>query len=218
MHVTTPGRAIEGTVQVGLGARIRDLRLGAGLSLRELGQRLGISASAMSQIERGVMQPSVNRLLAIVTALDVPLARVFEEAGIASPPKSPSTSSYVLARAGDVAPVSLVGGVLYTRLSPSEIPDVDFFESTYPPGSSGDANHQLITHHGYEIGTVRHGALLITFDEAEVMLSAGDSITFACDIPHHLSNIGTVDAVATWLIVHPVARAQQQVGTRPPNG
>src|ERR1700722_15853110 len=61
-----------------LGARLRELRTGAGVSLRALATRLGISPSAVSQIERGVMRPSVSRLIAYVGAIGVPLSAVFE--------------------------------------------------------------------------------------------------------------------------------------------
>ena len=43
-----------------LGARLRELRTASGVSLRALAARLGISPSAVSQIERGVMRPSVR--------------------------------------------------------------------------------------------------------------------------------------------------------------
>src|ERR1700744_6153326 len=61
-----------------LGARLRELRTGAGVSLRALAGRLGISPSAVSQIERGIMRPSVSRLIAYVNAVGVPLSAVFE--------------------------------------------------------------------------------------------------------------------------------------------
>ena len=61
-----------------LGARLRELRTASGVSLRALAARLGISPSAVSQIERGVMRPSVSRLIAYVGAIDVPLSAVFE--------------------------------------------------------------------------------------------------------------------------------------------
>src|ERR1700744_6663856 len=64
-----------------LGARLRELRTGEGVSLRALAARLGIAPSAVSQIERGVMRPSVSRLIAYVGAIGVPLSAVFE-AGI----------------------------------------------------------------------------------------------------------------------------------------
>jgi len=61
-----------------LGGRLRELRTASGVSLRALAARLGISPSAVSQIERGVMRPSVSRLIAYVGAIGVPLSAVFE--------------------------------------------------------------------------------------------------------------------------------------------
>ena len=69
-----------------LGARLRELRTASGVSLRALAARLGISPSAVSQIERGVMRPSVSRLIAYVGAIGVPLSAVFET-GIEKPPE-----------------------------------------------------------------------------------------------------------------------------------
>ncbi|AZZ50518.1 XRE family transcriptional regulator [Rathayibacter rathayi] len=58
-----------GADAAGLGSRLRELRLAAGLSLKALAGRRGISASAVSRIERGATQPSVGRLIALVDAL-----------------------------------------------------------------------------------------------------------------------------------------------------
>src|ERR1700744_4437794 len=69
---------LDGLTPEKLGARLRELRTGAGVSLRARAGRLGISPSAVSQIERGVMRPSVSRLIAYVGAIGVPLSAVFE--------------------------------------------------------------------------------------------------------------------------------------------
>ncbi len=198
--MTAMERAIEGIDRRRLGERLRALRTETGMSLKDLASKLEISVSAVSQIERGVMQPSVNRLLAIVTALGVPLARVFDEPSRGH--VDGSRSGYTLARSGEIAPVRLESGVLYRRLSPVESAGVDFFESTYPPGSTGGESHELITHRGFEIGTMELGSLTIEFADESVVLGAGDSITFPCEIPHQIRNDGLTTAVATWLIVH----------------
>lgn len=199
--MTAEEQALEALGTARLGQRLRELRRERGVTLRDLADRLGISVSAVSQIERGVLQPSVNRLLALVSALGVPLARVFDESG-RDGAAGASATGYVLARSGDVGTVELEDGVLYRRLSPGETRGVDFFESTYPPGSHAGADHALITHVGYEVGTVEHGELTIRFEHEEVVLGAGDSITFPCDVPHRIENQGSRTAVATWLIVH----------------
>jgi transcriptional regulator with XRE-family HTH domain len=191
-----------------LGARLRELRLGSGLSLRALAQRLGISPSAVSQIERGVMRPSVSRLIAYVTAIGVPLAAVFET-GIEKDPEGPApgadpTLSYAIRRSWEVAPIKLGGGVTFRRLAPVPTPGVEFFESIYPPNSMSNTHGQLLRHEGYEVGTITEGELTVDFDTDVVTLAVGDSITFPCSRPHLISNrSATMTAVATWLIVNP---------------
>jgi transcriptional regulator with XRE-family HTH domain len=50
-----------------IGDRLRDERVRAGISQRELARRLGLSASLISQLESGQSKPSVGTLYAIVT-------------------------------------------------------------------------------------------------------------------------------------------------------
>src|ERR1700730_11913513 len=53
----------------GLGPRLRLVRGGRELSVRELARRVGCSASLISQIERGVSVPSVGVLYSLATEL-----------------------------------------------------------------------------------------------------------------------------------------------------
>ncbi|TMR99732.1 helix-turn-helix domain-containing protein [Nonomuraea basaltis] len=184
-----------------LGQRLRELRTRSGKSLRAVARELGISASAVSQIERGTMRPSVSRLIAYVSAIGVPLAAVFDT------PEEPRTDDavpgFAIRRAWEVAPIELSGGVTFRRLSPVAAPDVEFFESTYPPSAISTAHGQFLKHEGYEVGTVTAGELTIEFESEVITLAKGDSITFPCSRPHIIGNRSdTVTAVATWLIVH----------------
>ncbi|KHL13275.1 UNVERIFIED_CONTAM: hypothetical protein LK11_32595 [Mumia flava] len=180
---------------VRLGARLRELREAAGVSMRALAGELGISPSALSQIERGVMQPSVNRLVEIVTALDVPLASVFDESGGAE-------SGVMVGRAWETGPVELAEGVTYRRLSPVPVAGAELFESTYPPGAASSQHRQLLVHRGREVGSVTAGELTVVVGEERYVLGVGDSITFAAATPHLVSNDGTETAVAVWLTLH----------------
>lgn len=76
--VAGPDTRVDAVSSERLGLRLRELRLRSGKSLRALARELGISASAVSQIELGTMRPSVSRLIAYVSALGVPLAAVFD--------------------------------------------------------------------------------------------------------------------------------------------
>jgi transcriptional regulator with XRE-family HTH domain len=212
---------LEALTPESLGARLRELRTGAGVSLRALAGRLGISPSAVSQIERGVMRPSVSRLIAYVGAIGVPLSAVFE-AGVEKAPEgsaaarardaagageaasAPGQYQFAIRRSWEVAPILLGGGVTFRRLSPVPTPGVEFFESAYPPNSMSNAHGELLRHEGYEVGTVTAGELTVDFDTDVVTLAAGDSITFPCSRPHLIANrSAAVTAIATWLIVNP---------------
>jgi transcriptional regulator with XRE-family HTH domain len=61
-----------------LGARIRRHRERRNMSLRELARRLGISASAISQIELGKSQPKLGTLYAVATELGLSLDELFD--------------------------------------------------------------------------------------------------------------------------------------------
>ncbi|WP_330177777.1 XRE family transcriptional regulator [Streptomyces sp. NBC_01498] len=222
--VAGPDTRVDAVSSERLGLRLRELRLRSGKSLRALARELGISASAVSQIELGTMRPSVSRLIAYVSALGVPLAAVFDT------DDAPAVERRLaIRRSGEVDPILLDGGVTFRRLSPAPTPDVEFFESVYPPGSVSNAHGQFLRHDGYEVGTVTRGELTIELgpltvpdtapgagadavpgvapsagaDTETVTLAAGDSITYPCHRPHLIGNRSdSVTAVATWLIVH----------------
>ena len=65
-----------------LGALIRAQRVTAGLSLRELAERTKVSNAYLSQIERGLHEPSISVLTAIAAALDVSLETLLTQAGL----------------------------------------------------------------------------------------------------------------------------------------
>ena len=66
-----------------LGAFIRTQRKLANLSLRELASLTDLSNAYLSQIERGLHEPSVRVLRSIAQALDLSAAAVLAQAGLA---------------------------------------------------------------------------------------------------------------------------------------
>jgi transcriptional regulator with XRE-family HTH domain len=71
---TAPG----GEPAENLGPRLRQARLNADLTLRELARQLGVSASFVSQLENGKSQPSVATLYSLSQLLDVSIDQLFE--------------------------------------------------------------------------------------------------------------------------------------------
>ena len=68
-----------------LGDRVRTRRQALGLSLRDLAGQTGLTASFLSQAERGVTSPSIDSLRRISTALGVPVFHLLVESDENSP-------------------------------------------------------------------------------------------------------------------------------------
>jgi transcriptional regulator with XRE-family HTH domain len=78
-----------------LGALIRAQRVSAGLSLRDLAERTKVSNAYLSQIERGLHEPSISVLGAIAAALDVSLEALLARAGLLAPEEGPGDGDLV---------------------------------------------------------------------------------------------------------------------------
>ncbi len=61
-----------------VGRRIRQVRKEKNLTMRQLSNRIGLSTSLISQIERGESSPSIPTLYKISVALKLPLSRLFD--------------------------------------------------------------------------------------------------------------------------------------------
>jgi transcriptional regulator with XRE-family HTH domain len=62
-----------------IGQRIKEHRTEQSLSLRELGEKTGLTASFLSQIENDLTEPSITSLQKIATALKVPMFTFLNE-------------------------------------------------------------------------------------------------------------------------------------------
>jgi transcriptional regulator with XRE-family HTH domain len=65
-----------------LGGLLRAQRIAADLSLRELADRTKVSNAYLSQLERGLHEPSLSVLRAISSALGVPLGPLLTRVGM----------------------------------------------------------------------------------------------------------------------------------------
>ena len=67
-----------------IGERIRYGRIQAGLSLRELGEKLGITQTALNNYEKGITTPDSPRLIQLAKVLDLPIEYFFRQEPITS--------------------------------------------------------------------------------------------------------------------------------------
>ncbi len=68
-----------------LGDYLRDQRVSAQLSLRQLAEQAGVSNPYLSQIERGLRRPSAQVLQQLAKALRISAEQLYVRAGIVSP-------------------------------------------------------------------------------------------------------------------------------------
>jgi transcriptional regulator with XRE-family HTH domain len=189
-----------GAPALDLGARLRAERLGQGIGLREMARRLGISASALSQIETGKAQPSVSKLFDIVNLLGVSVDGLLSDAPRVLVPRG-HEGFFSLQRSGDHETLELESGVLWSRLTAGSFPGVEYLRVTYQPGACSSGEGSFMRHAGQEFGYMLSGRLLVEvgFDRHE--LAPGDSISFPATTPHRLSNDGDEPAHAVWCIL-----------------
>ena len=179
-----------------LGKRIRALRNERGLTLVQLGQQVSLSASYLSQIERGVTMPSLARLTAIANALDVEVRYFFEE-DASSPCVVRGDQGKKLGSTADVMVELLSADPLDKKIQP--------YLLVCQPGTSRD---QPPTHPGEEIGFVLKGQLTVTAGEETFVLEAGDSIHYQTLQPHSWRNEGDEECIAIWAVSPPISEAE----------
>ncbi len=190
-----------------LGQRLRAYREARRLSLRELARRLGISPSAVSQIETGKSRPSVSTLYAIVTELGISLDELFSGTNDATPraaqsvPDAAGAEKRDVQRSGRRKTIELETGVRWERLTPHADPDADFLYVVYDVGGSSCQEDRLIRHAGREYGLVLSGTLEVTVGFETQVLGPGDSICFDSTQPHCLRNAGEEPVHGVWFVV-----------------
>jgi transcriptional regulator with XRE-family HTH domain len=191
-----------------LGRRLRAERLGQGIGLREMARRLGISASALSQIETGKARPSVSKLFDIVNLLGVSvdglLAGEDGRAAGGAPQMAVTPGNegfFSLQRAGGHETLELESGVAWSRLTAGSFPGVEFLHVDYQPGACSSREGAFMRHAGQEFGYLLSGRLKVDVGFDSFELGPGDSISFPATTPHRLSNDGPEPARAVWCIL-----------------
>ena len=182
-----------------LGQRLRTERERQGIGLRTLAKRVGVSASLISQVERGKVMPSVGTLYAIVRELGLSMDGLFgdedEEGARRGQPSGP------VQRHDARKTLQLANGVHWERLTPAADPRIEFHYVAYDVGSESCPPDSLMRHSGKECGYVLGGRLGVTIGYESYELGPGDSVSFLSSVPHRLWNPGDEVATAIWLVV-----------------
>ncbi len=161
--------------------RLRDLRGAGGLTLEALAERSGVSRSMISLIERGESSPTAVLLERLATALNVPLASLFE---------APAPSPEPVARRADQPrwrdPAS---GYVRRNVSPGGFASpIRIVEVEFPAGArvAFDTGARDVRVH--QQVWVLEGAIDVWVGDERQQLRAGDCFAFVLDRPTAFHN------------------------------
>jgi len=159
--------------EIKIGRRIKVLRKHRGWALRALAERSGLSANAISLIEREENSPTVSSLRRLASAFDVPISEFFHE-------EHNKTCAYVKNEQGmrmqnkDVELESLGFGLQTQQLEP--------FRMTIDPHTETFCD--AITHPGQEFVYCLGGQVEYKVEGKTYPLERGDSLLFNAEFHH----------------------------------
>lgn len=180
-----------------VGNRIRTLRKERHLTTEKLAEQARVSAGIISQLERGMGNPSFATLVQIAHGLQLPIGQLLE----------PSETKDVVVRKEKRRRLHGHGlaegdGGTYELLTPDLNGALEATWVVTPPGYDSSANPYR--HNGEEFGIVLSGTKDVYLDGVAHRLNAGDSIRYASTIPHWYVNPSkTQDCVAIWVSTPP---------------
>jgi transcriptional regulator with XRE-family HTH domain len=206
------------------GENIRLAREAANLSVRELARRIEVSASHVSQVERGLASFSVPTLYRVAQELAISMDSLFED------PAKPKVAvdfadeeraaageisleeAGVIQRSSDRPKLDLTSGLTWERLTGRAEENAEFIEVVYEPSAhAANPPSEVVRHVGREYGIITSGELTIQIGLSITVLKQGDSIAFDCSIPHRFWNATDQQVRAIWFIA-------EQGGSGHPSG
>lgn len=176
------------TARERLGTIIRDQRLTRGLSQVDVAHRVGITPSALSQVERGVRGPSGDTLMRLWEVLGVPFG----------PSDAPADVGYRVARRSGRERTTLQPGLTGERVV--DEPTGQQWLLQVAAGASGDAGPFAVK--APETVVVLRGILEVKLGTRAETLHEGDGLVTSDAPVTRWANPGGTDAEVLWTI-HP---------------
>lgn len=154
--------------QDAVGAWVRRLRIDQGMSLRALASRTDFSPSFISQVENGVVSPSIASMEKITSALGSSLSECFAAAATGE-------ANLIVRVADRLQMASLWSKARIEALSPITGRRVEPWLITLDPGGRS-AKHSSM-HSSEEFAYVLEGEPTLTLGPEEHVLCPGDAVT-----------------------------------------
>jgi transcriptional regulator with XRE-family HTH domain len=169
---------IREAASVNVASRLRELRESQNMSMRALAAKSGLSANALSMIERGKTSPSVSTLYKLADALGVSITAFF---GTESEKKQ-----VVFLKSDERTRMSFTRGVFEALGGENFSGRVEPFMLTMESGATCGPHD--IVHSGHEFVFCLRGQLDYFVEKDLFHLEAGDSLLFASKLRHRWRN------------------------------
>ncbi len=180
----------KNAVSIDVGMRLRQLREERGHSIRELARQSGLSANALSLIERGKTSPSVSTLYKISEALGEPITAFFEIPG--------EKERIVFRKSTERTRVPFTRGIWEGLGGELFVGHVEPFALTLETGANSGPNP--IVHTGHEFVVCLRGQLEYQVEHEVFLLEAGDTLLFAAHLNHRWRNPGPLVTNAVFVL------------------
>ncbi|RXT14994.1 helix-turn-helix domain-containing protein [Ammoniphilus sp. CFH 90114] len=173
-----------------IGGKIRSLRKKQAQTLEDLSQSTGLSKGLLSQVERGISQPSLETLWKITKALDTSIVHFFEDV---------AHTQVHLVRKEDRSQILFPGttGTCYV-LGHTDNSRLRMLEIVLKPGEK--MKDQFLNREGEQCLVVTRGELTLSVGEEEYDLHEGDSLFFDSTLAHTASNDGNDTVTYIWSV------------------
>jgi transcriptional regulator with XRE-family HTH domain len=167
--------------------QIREWRDDAGLTLQELAEKSGVSASTVHKIENGQTVPTIAVLFKVAHGLRRRPAELFEG-------ERPENVA-ALNRVEDRDRLQTLPGAIVMRVIRG-LPKaaIDLWHVTFEPGagSSHTADGEKLSYRGELVILIEEGELFVEVVDEEYILRKGDTLHFKTSEPHAWRNRGDV--------------------------
>jgi transcriptional regulator with XRE-family HTH domain len=175
---------------VDVGGPLRKLRDERGISMRSLARQSGLSANALSMIERGHTSPSVSTLSKISNALGVPITAFFRELT--------DRRSIAYCKAKERSRKPFLEGHWEGMGGESFSGQMDAFALTLENVATSEL-HEAV-HSGSEFVICLCGTLEVEINQEQFILEPGDTILFDANLVHRWKNPGGIKTQAVFVV------------------
>lgn len=164
--------------------RLKEIRIAKGYTLQDVSEATGYTKSFISQLERGLKNPSIDSLRKIASFLNVPVFSLLEEEGENEPT---AACQIITPEAQQKICLSSNSPVVYQIFTPNNGKSgLTGFLCHIGPGESSSG--QFVCHHYAECTYVMSGEMTALIGEERHIVSAGSSIYVEPEVPHNFLN------------------------------